>query len=241
MARRQPLSQERIIEAAVRVADGGGLGRVSMRTVGKTLGVEAMSLYHHLAGKDALLDGLANWAFTQFEQPRVGQAWRAAMSARARSQRRVLSGHPWALGLIESRRVPGPALLEHHEAVLACLRRAGFSYPLATHAHAVLDAYVFGFVLTELNLPFGAEGEGAFAVEVQRSLPAERYPHVAELLAGHVVGKAFAYAAEFEFGLELVLDGLERHLRGEQRAKPGRVLPARRRAPGPGRRSSTAR
>lgn len=216
MTRRRPLTQDRIIEAAVRVADKGGMARVSMRNVGKALGVEAMSLYHHLPGKGGLLDALANWVFTQIEHPEPGQPWRKAMAARAASTRRALSQHPWALGLLESRRAPLPALLEHHEAVLACLRHDGFSYPLAAHAHSATDAYVYGFVLTELNLPFDPEEIERFAGDVQRALPRDRFPHLTEFLTRHVVGRGYRYADEFEFGLQLILDSLERHLKRER-------------------------
>ncbi len=160
MPRRPALSHDRIVEAAVRVADAGGLGQVSMRNVGRELGVEAMSLYHHVANKDALLDGLASWIFTQVELPEPDAPWRPAMAARAASAREVLAAHPWALGLIESRRSPGAPLLRHHDAVLGCLRGNGFSVALAAHAFSAIDAYVYGFVLTELNLPFDAD-EGA--------------------------------------------------------------------------------
>ncbi len=126
MARRQVLSVGAIVEAAVRVADRGGLAQVSMRNVGRQLGVEAMSLYHHLSGKEALLDALADWAFACIELPEPAQPWRAAMTARAGSARRVLVAHPWALGLLESRRAPGPALLRHHatRCSAACARAA---------------------------------------------------------------------------------------------------------------------
>jgi AcrR family transcriptional regulator len=160
VARRPALSYDAIIDAAVRVADRGGLAKVSMRNVGAELGVEAMSLYHHLDGKDAVLDGLANWVFTQIELPPEDEPWRPAMERRAASARDALTRHPWALGLIESRRVPGTALLRHHDRVLGCLRRSGFSIALAAHAFSAIDAYVYGFVLTELNLPFEAD-EGA--------------------------------------------------------------------------------
>lgn len=213
MARRPALTHERIIDAAVRAADRSGLAQLSMRNVAQELGVEAMSLYHHLDGKQALLDGLANWAFTQIELPDPKQPWRQAMSERAASARRMLARHPWALGLIESRRAPGPALLRHHETVLACLRGNGFSVALATHAFSAIDAYVYGFVLTELNLPFAA-GESAddFVAEIRELLPADKYPHLVEMISEQVVGKDYAYSDEFAFGLELVLDGLERHL-----------------------------
>lgn len=213
MPRRAALSHDRIIEAAVRVADRGGLVQVSMRNVGKELGVEAMSLYHHLAGKEMLLDGLANWIFARIELPEPGQPWRRAMTDRAASARRVLSGHPWALGLIESRRSPGPALLRHHDAVLGCLRRNGFSIALAAHAFSVIDAYVYGFVLTELNLPFDAsEGVGEFVDEVRDQLPPEAYPHLAELLTEHVMRHGYSFADEFHYGLDLILDSLAARL-----------------------------
>jgi AcrR family transcriptional regulator len=212
MARRPALSEERIVGAAVRVADRGGVARVSMRNVGKELGVEAMSLYHHLAGKDALLDGLADWIFTQIELPEPHESWRSAMGERAGSARRALAAHPWALNLIESRRSPGPALLAHHEGVLACLRHNGFSIALAAHTSSAIDAYVYGFVLTELNLPFDTtESVNEFASEVQLLL-ADTYPHLAEMVTDHVMGQNYAYANEFEFGLDLILDSVERRL-----------------------------
>lgn len=218
MSRRPALSYGRIIEAAVDVADLGGLGQVSMRNVGRQLGVEAMSLYHHLASKEALLDGLADWAFAQIEFPAPEQPWRAAMAARAASARATLAAHPWALGLLESRRNPGPAVLRHHDAVLGCLRRAGFSVALAAHAFSALDAYVYGFVLTELNLPFDEGGAGAegFVDEIEHLLSPDEYPHLMEMITVQVVGKDYAYANEFEFGLDLILDSLERHHRQER-------------------------
>jgi AcrR family transcriptional regulator len=217
MAPRPALSPERIVEAAVAVADEGGLAKVTMRNVGRQLGVEAMSLYHHLAGKEALLDALATWVFTQIEAPEVGAPWRPAMRARAHSARSALLRHPWGLGLIESRR-PGPALLRHHDAVLGCLRADGFSLPLAASAFSALDAYVFGFVLTEASLPFTAEeGPDGFMAEIEDLLPADEYPHLAEMVAEQVLAGGYAYGDEFDPGLELVLDGLERR-RAEQAA-----------------------
>jgi len=213
MPRRPALSRDRIIEAAVRVADRGGLVQVSMRNVGKELGVEAMSLYHHLAGKEHLLDGLANWIFTRIELPEPAQPWRRAMADRAASARRVLSEHPWALGLIESRRAPGPALLRHHDAVLGCLRGNGFSIALSAHAFSAIDAYVYGFVLTELSLPFDpAGGVDEFVDEVRPLLPAEAYPHLAELLTEHVMRHGYSFADEFDYGLDLILDSLAARL-----------------------------
>ncbi|MDR7251563.1 AcrR family transcriptional regulator [Nocardioides sp. BE266] len=209
---RPPLSSERVIDAASRVADAGGLAGVSMRTVGRELGVEAMSLYHHVASKDALLDGLADWIFARIETPTVGGAWREQMEARARSARAVLAAHPWGLGLIESRRSPGPANLHHHDAVLGCLRTAGFSVALAAHAFSVLDAYVYGFVLTEVNLPF-QPGEPAEDFVEGLGLVMAEHPHLAEMVAEQIVGRDYAYGDEFDYGLALVLDGLEARFR----------------------------
>ena len=188
-----------------------------MRSVGRELGVEAMSLYHHVTNKEALLDALADWVFEQVVTPATGP-WRAEMHARAHSAREVLAAHPWGLGLLESRRSPGPATLGHHDAVLGCLRSAGFSVALAAHAFSVLDAYTYGFVLTEVNLPF-EPGEPAedFVAELGVAL-ADR-PHLAEMVAEQVVGRDYRYADEFDYGLTLVLDGIEAAFASELRGR----------------------
>jgi AcrR family transcriptional regulator len=206
---REALSRERIVAAAAAVADQAGLAGVTMRSVGKELGVEAMSLYHHIAGKDELLDLLADWIFAGIELPGPELDWREAMTMRAHSARRLLSAHKWALTLIESRPVVGPTLLRHHETVLGSLRLGGFPVPLATHAFSLIDAYVYGFVLTELNLPTEAEEDMASFVA---DIALDDYPHLAEMVAEQVAGKDFAYGDEFEFGLELILDGLAERL-----------------------------
>jgi AcrR family transcriptional regulator len=231
--RRATLSRERIVTGAVQVADRGGLGQVSMRNVGKELGVEAMSLYHHFAGgKAALLDALVDWVFAQVGLPEPGRPWRPAMASRATSARRVLAQHPWALGLIESRRTPGTALLRHHDAVLGCLRRNGFSVALASHAFSAIDAYVYGFVLTEVNRPFDtAEGVEEMAAEMQQSYDADSYPHLFEMITTLVVGQDYDYANEFGYGLDLVLDSLERRLDEEQSLATAQVPDATPREP----------
>jgi AcrR family transcriptional regulator len=211
---RPPLSPDRVVDAASRVADASGLAGVSMRSVGRELGVEAMSLYHHVAGKEALLDGLADWVFARITLPRAGAGWRAEMEERARSARAVLTAHPWGLGLLESRRSPGPATLGHHDAVLGCLRSAGFSVTLAAHAFSVLDAYTYGFVLTEVNLPFEA-GESAEDFVEDLGPITDLYPHLTELVADQIVGRDYAYGDEFDHGLALVLDGLEARFSGD--------------------------
>ena len=215
--RRTPLSAERIIHAAAAVADKGGLGAVSMRNVGKELGVEAMSLYHHVRNKDALLDELAEWVFAQIELPEPGTHWRSALTVRCASLRAVLGRHPWSLGLVDSRGGPGQAQLRHHDAALGCLRGSGFSVPLAAHALSVLDSYVYGFVLTEQNLPF-SEDEGPGDVVAEMALDA--WPHLAELVEVQVSGRDYRYADEFGWGLDLILDGFAEKL-VRQGAEPG--------------------
>ncbi|GAA3636944.1 TetR/AcrR family transcriptional regulator C-terminal domain-containing protein [Microbacterium awajiense] len=216
MAARARLSRDRIIDAAAAVADRGGLAAVSMRNVAAELDSEAMSLYHHVPNKEALLDGLADWAFLQIDLPDPAKPWRESMTARATSARAVLGSHPWALGMLESRPKPGPALLRHHDRVLGCLSEAGFSAALATHAFSTIDAFVYGFVLTEASLPFAAgEGaEAAFADEVGAS--ADDYPYIAAHRAELLADKTFAFADEFAAGLDLILDAIE----AQRRAAP---------------------
>jgi AcrR family transcriptional regulator len=213
MPPRNPLTRERIVDAAAAVADASGLDGVSMRNVGRELGVEAMSLYHHIAGKEQLLDELADWVFARIHLPSLDGEWRTAMSERAHSQRAVLGAHPWGLALVESRRTPGPAVLAHHNAVIGCLRRNGFSIQLAAHAFSVLDAYVYGFVLTEQRLPVEAdETVEDFAAEL--ALPVDEYPYMVEFVSELVMGRDYSYGDEFEPGLEHVLDGLAARHRG---------------------------
>jgi AcrR family transcriptional regulator len=210
---RPGLSRDRVIEAAAAVADRSGLAGVTMRSVGAELGVEAMSLYHHVRGKDDLVDGLADWVFALIAVPRPGGEWRSEMVLRAESARAALSAHPWGLGMIESRRAAGDALLRHHDAVLGCLREGGFPVALAAHAFSAIDSYTYGFVLTEVNLPF-EPGESADEFVTGLSLSAQRYPYLAETIAEQVVGRDYAYADEFTYGLDLILDALAARLTG---------------------------
>lgn len=215
MGERQPLSADRIVAAAVRVADAGGYTAVTMRNVGAELGVEAMSLYHHVANKDALLDALVEWVFSRIELPSAETAWREGMRTRAASLRDVLVRHPWALTLLDSRTNPGPALLRHHDAVIGCLRRGGFPIALAAQAFSVIDAYVYGFALTERNLPFDADTNDQAVDFAAGILPAlGDFPHLVELVE-HLTGPgAYSFSAQFADGLDIILDELARRLRG---------------------------
>lgn len=216
MSARPALSRERVVEAAVRVADDGGLVAVSMRNVGKSLGVEAMSLYHHIPNKEALLDELVEWIFQRMELPGLDDPWRPAMTMRAGSSRQVLAAHPWALGLIESRSNPLPATLRHHDTVLGNLRRNGFSLDLASHAFSVIDAYVFGFVMTESNLPFSPDSQAGVADFVANiEIVAAEYPYLMEMVVEKVSTGSYAFSDEFAYGLDVILDELEHRLAAE--------------------------
>ena len=210
-APRIPLTREAVLHAAVALADESGSESLSMRKLGEALGVEAMSLYHHVANKDDLLDGMIDVVFGQIELPSVCDDWKAAMRERAISARRVLSRHGWAIGLMESRTSAGTATLRHHDAVIGCLRRAGFPVALAAHAFSVLDSYIYGFALQEKGLPFDTPEQTAELAQVFLAhFPADQFPHLAELTSEHVLQPGYDYGKEFEFGLELILDGLER-------------------------------
>ena len=223
---RIPLSRERVLQAAVASADESGIGSLSMRKLGEALGVEAMSLYNHVASKAELLDGMIDLVFSEIGVPSGEAGWKAAMRERALSARQVLARHPWAIGLMESRRTPGPATLRHHDAVIGCLREAGFPVALAAHAASVLDSYIYGFALQEASLPFEAGDETAdLARTIMARFTPGQYPHLTELTLEHVLQPGYDHGNEFEFGLDLILDGLER---AREVAQPVTAPPKRR-------------
>jgi len=207
---RIPLSRERVLRSAVAFADQGGIASLSMRKLGDALGVEAMSLYNHVANKNELLDGMVDLVFSEIDLPSGGADWKTAMRQRAVSARQALSRHRWAIGLMESRASPGPATLRHHDAVIGSLRHAGFSIEMAAHAYSALDSYIYGFALQEASLPFDTAEETAEVAEmIFKQFPADEYPHLTELTVEHVLQPGYDYGNEFEFGLDLILDGLE--------------------------------
>ncbi|MFE7902262.1 TetR/AcrR family transcriptional regulator [Streptomyces sp. NPDC057424] len=206
---RTPLSRERVIRTAVAVADEKGATALTMRAIAEPLGVEAMSLYHHVAGREDILDGMVDAVFAEIDLPPRDTDWKSALRHRADSARAVLRRHPWAIGLMDSRSQPGPATLRHHDAVIGTLRAGGFSVPLAAHAVSLIDSYLYGFVLQELSLPFrGAAELDEVAGAILRDMPADAYPHLAELATEHVLKPGYDYADEFVFGLTLILDAL---------------------------------
>jgi AcrR family transcriptional regulator len=210
-APRTPLTRQRVLRAAVALVDRGGVGALSMRKLGEAVGVEAMSLYHHVANKDDILDGIVDVVFGEIELPTGEAGWEAAMRRRSVSAREALRRHPWATGLMESRRTPGPANIRHHDAVLGVLRNAGFPVELAAHAYSLLDSYIYGFALQEASLPFHTPEETAeVAQEIMAAFPADDYPHLAEIATEHALQPGYDYGDEFLYGLDLILDGLAR-------------------------------
>ena len=215
-AARAPLSRDRVLAAAVALADAAGIEALTMRRLGQELSVEAMSLYRHVANKNDLLDGMVDVVFREIELPSGGSDWRTAMRQRAISVRTALTRHPWATPLMQSRSTPGPATLRHHDAVIGSLRSAGFPIALVAHAFSALDSYIYGFALQQRSLPFDTEKETAeLATAIMAQLPAGEYPHLVELTVEHVLQPGYDYGEEFALGLDLILDGLERALRAE--------------------------
>jgi AcrR family transcriptional regulator len=195
------------------VADAGGLGSLTIRSLAVELGVKPMSVYHHVANKDEILDGIVDLVFGEIELPSGEGDWRPQMRRRADSARRVLSRHPWAIGLMESRTAPGPATLRHHDAVIGSLRTAGFSVAMAAHAYALLDSYIYGFALQEASLPFHGPDEAAqLADSIMAPFATGEYPHLVELAVEYVARPGYDFGNEFAFGLDLILDGLERSI-----------------------------
>ncbi|GAA0411456.1 TetR family transcriptional regulator [Acrocarpospora corrugata] len=200
-----------MLRAAVALADTDGIESLTMRKLGEKLGIEAMSLYNHVANKGDLVDGMIDAVFGEIELPAGEAGWRTAMRRRAISIRAALSRHPWAVGRMESRATPGPATLRHHDAVLGTLRGAGFSIAMAAHAYSVLDSYIYGFAMQQPNLPFDTPAETAkVAQAIMARFASGEYPHLTELTVEHVLQPGYDYGDEFEFGLDLILDGLDR-------------------------------
>ena len=205
------LTRERVLEAAIKLADQGGIESLSMRKLGQELGVGAMALYYHFASKDEVLDGSVDLVFSEIDLPASGAGWKTAMRQRAISVRDVLSRHRWAIGLMESRTNPGPANLRHHDAVIGSLRAAGFDIEAAAHAYSLLDSYIYGFALTKMNLPFDTSEETAeVAQSMLQPFPLDEYPNLVEMLTEHVMKPGYDFGDEFEYGLDVILDGFER-------------------------------
>jgi AcrR family transcriptional regulator len=197
----------------VEIADAAGLDALTMRRLAQELGVEAMSLYYHVANKEDILDGMVETVFSEIELPSDDTDFRTAMLRRAASLRATLTRHPWAITIMESRMSPGPATMRHHDWVIGCFRRAGFSIAMAAHGFSLIDSYIYGFVMQEVNLPFsestGPEELEAMVAAILPHLSPDTYPHFVELTVDHVLQPGYRYGDEFDFGVRLILDGLE--------------------------------
>ncbi len=210
IATRTPLSSARVLQAAIALADEAGLEAFSMRALAQELGVVPMALYKHVANKEELLDGMVDIVFSEIELPSGDLDWRSAMRRRAISTRKALKRHSWAIGMMESRH-PGPANLRNHDAVMGCLREAGFSFKLAIHAYSLQDAYIYGFALQERDTGFETPGSAGEAAQrrAQTIGALENYPYLVEI-AAKLPESGYDNAVEFTWGLDLILDGLDR-------------------------------
>lgn len=211
---RIPVTRDRALRAAIALADAGGIDSLSMRKLAKDLGIEAMSLYYHVKSKDDILDGMVALVVEEMALPAPGAPWRAALRERAHSERAVLALHPWAISQMDARTIR--ATMKYHDSMIGCLLGAGFTMPLAAHALSLVDSYVHGFALQEASLPLDAAGDIRAATESileQQDAMAESFPHLTEMARTLILQPGYAYGNEFGFGIDLILDGLERALR----------------------------
>jgi AcrR family transcriptional regulator len=208
---RPRLSRDRVLHAAVELADRTGVDGLTIRSLAAALQVKPMAIYHHVANKEEILDGIVDLVYGEIELPVVGGEWRAEMLRRSESMRQVLRRHGWSLALFNSRRSPGEATIGHHNAVIGVFLAAGFSYEQTSLAVAFIDAYVLGFSLQEVTLPFeGTPEVHALAEEVMAGMDRERFPHFVNFAQHHVMRPDYDFGAHFALGLELVLDSIER-------------------------------
>ena len=208
-ATRPRLSRERVLQGAVAVADRGGIAALTIRSLAAELGVKPMAVYHHVANKEEILDGIVDIVFSEIELPTIGGEWHSEMRRRAASAREAMRRHPWAIGLVETRTSPGFATLKHHDAVIGTLRAGGFSVAMTAHAFALIDAFVYGFALSEATLPFnGPDTVPEVAEQMMSHFSPDDYPHLVEFSVEHVMKPGYDYSEEFEFGLSVILDGL---------------------------------
>lgn len=204
-----PLSRDLILKSALQRADAEGIETLSMRKLAQALGVKAMSLYNHVANKDDIIDGMVDLVVGEIKLPNLDLDWQAAMRQRAVSAHTVLLRHPWATMALMSRVNVGPAMLRYVDATLACLVEAGFSYPVADHVWNAIDSHIYGFTLQALNFPFEAEAYATVAQDYVKMIPPEQYPHLNQL-THHVIDGRHNGLHDLEFGLDVLLNGLEK-------------------------------
>ena len=207
--RRRPLSRNRVLDAAIALADDGGIDALSMRRLARELGVEAMSLYNHVANKDEILDGIVEVIAGETELPPDGTEWKAAIRQSAVSTRDMFVRHPWASGLWMSRQGGGTARLQRSEWLLRTLREAGLSPQLTYHAYHIVESHILGFTVQQLNFPYGGEELEGLANRFLARLPAGEFPDFVEHVKQHLEPHDDDVGG-FELGLDLILEGLER-------------------------------
>ena len=216
---REPVSRVRAIQAAVALADTEGIESLSMRRLARELGIEAMSLYYHVKSKDEILDGMIESVINEMALPAADGEWKSALRERAESARNVLGRHPWAISMVDERTTR--TTMRHLDAVIGCLRHAGFSIAMAAHALSLVDSYVHGFALQEASLPLDESGDiGATTEDIlaQQGMMAA-FPYLAEMGVELILQPGYAYGNEFTFGLRVILDGLESVLAAEGQAE----------------------
>jgi AcrR family transcriptional regulator len=210
---RIPLNRERVLDCALSLADESGIAALTIRSLATSMGTKPMSLYHYVANKDEILDGIVDMVFNEIEPPSPAGEWRDQMHRRAHAVRHALKRHPWAVGLLETRTSPGAATLRHHEATLATLRAAGFSVQMTAHAYALLDSYIYGAALQEAALPFhGPDAAAEVTTSIVKLFSDGQYPRLVEIATEHVLKPGYDFGDEFDFGLNLILDGLARSI-----------------------------
>jgi AcrR family transcriptional regulator len=207
---REPLTRERVLGAAMTLADREGIEALTIRALAAELGARPMSLYHYVAGKEALLDAMVDRVFDEIALPPADLDWRAAVRQRCVAAREVLVRHPWAVPLLESRTSPGPITLAHHDGMLATFFRAGFSLPVTAHAYAILDSYVYGFAIQQANLAIEGAGGAEVTEEIAAQFSPDAYPSLVRFAAEHAMQPGYEFGASFEVGLDLLLDGIAR-------------------------------
>jgi len=217
----QHLTRERVLAGAIQLADEAGMDSFTIRKLAAALGVKPMTIYYHVPSKEAIIDGMVDEVFEEIELPQEDVDWRVAIRHRYISARRVLNRHPWAPPLMESRTTPGAATLQHHNAVLGCFRR-GLSIQMTAHAYAILDSFLYGFAMEEAMLPGGGAGSeiSEAAVSMMQAY-SEQYPYLFELATELVLDKAYQFGDSFEFGLDMIIDGLYRAAHAAKPAASG--------------------
>jgi AcrR family transcriptional regulator len=216
-ARRATLARETVLRAAIALADRDGIESLTMRRLGEELGVKAMSLYNHVSNKDDILDAMIDLVVGDIDVPPAGTHWKSAMKGRAISAHRVLLAHPWAAVLLMSRYNIGPGMTGYLDQTFGRLLDGGFTVTAALDAWNTLDSHLYGFTLQKLNLPFAPDEAPRVSAEVLPQISAQAFPHVTQVMTEVMTS---GRVEEFEFGLDLILDGLERGIRRSKRHRP---------------------